>query len=337
MGRSALLVLSQLALVRIGAAYSPIDMSSPATRQRAMLDAIGSPLLLTDGSGGPREGSDAAVFDVAAWLRGLRETPARDVWRQPPDDCPAYVMFTSGSTGTPKGVMVPHAGIVRLVRGANYAHFGPEQRWGFLSSPAFDSSTLEVWGALLNGGCCVVQEEALPSLDALGEFLVGQRITDTWLTSALFNAMVEDQLPTLGQLQQLLVGGERVSPRHARLMLKAHPRVRLINGYGPTENTTFTLCHTIALTDTEGAAGVPIGTPLSGTQVRVEATDPAMPNKGELWTAGEGVALGYLGDAELTQRKFVWHAGARWYRTGDLVRERADGVYEFARDGSRRR
>ena len=330
--RSALLVLAEVALVRLGAAYAPIDLASPSARQRAMLDAIAPALIVTDGAATPV--STARVLDIAAWWRertmhASAASAAPQLWAEPGAGGVAYVMFTSGSTGVPKGVQVPYGGIVRLVHATHYAHFRPEQRWGFLSSPAFDLSTLEVWGALLNGGCCVVQEEALPSLDVLGEFLAGQRISDTWLTSALFNAMVEDQLAALGGLQQLLVGGERVSPQHARRMLQAHPNVRLINGYGPTENTTFTLCHTITLADTEASAGVPIGTALSGTTVRVAPTDPTRPSEGELWTGGAGVALGYLGDAELTQRKFVWREGTRWYRTGDLVRERADGVFEF--------
>ena len=151
MGRSPLLVLTQLAVLRLGAAYSPIDMASPAPRRRAMLETLGSALRLCDGSA---DVDAADAFDVARWLAAQPASggSAIDLWRAPPADCPAYVMFTSGSTGVPKGVMAPHAGIVRLVHEASYAHFGPEQRWGFMSSPAFDASTLEVWGALQNGG-----------------------------------------------------------------------------------------------------------------------------------------------------------------------------------------
>jgi amino acid adenylation domain-containing protein len=338
MARSALLVVAQVALLRLGAAYAPIDLASPDARQRTMLETIGATVLLTDGVPAPIGEAEliAEVVDIAAWWRSraaraqtATTAAGPGLWQAAPRDSAACVMFTSGSTSVPKGVRVPHAGIVRLVRAANYAHFGPEQRWGFLSSPAFDASTLEVWGALLNGGCCVVQEDPLPALDALGEFLTLQRITDAWLTAALFNAMVDDQLAALGGLRQLLIGGERVSPLHARAMLQAHPQVRLINGYGPTENTTFTLCHAITLADTESRAGVPIGVPIAGTSVRIEPADPAQPMHGELWAAGAGVALGYLGDAEATLRKFVAHEGTRWYRTGDIVRQRSDGAFEF--------
>ncbi len=237
-------------------------------------------------------------------------------------------MFTSGSTGQPKAVMVPGCGIVRLVCDTDFAEFRSGARWAFLSSPAFDASTLEVWAALLNGGCCVVQEEISPSLDDIADFLVDRGIHSAWLTSSLFNALVEDRCAALGQLQQLLTGGERVSPRHARNLLTAFPRIRLINGYGPTENTTFTLCHAITLADTENPSGIPIGRPIHGTVTRVgDAIEE--PAEGELLAAGHGVALGYLNDAELTAKKFVELDDQRWYRTGDLVRRRSDGVFEF--------
>ena len=339
MARSALLVLTELAIIRIGAGYSPLDMASPVKRRESMLDAIDSPLLLSDGGDSAMASArPEKVFNVAAWLREHRalgatvlaeSRNAAEVWIAPPENASVYVMFTSGSTGKPKGVMVPHAGIVRLVEDGSCGHFGPEQRWAFMTSAAFDPSNLEVWGALLNGGCCVVQEVMSPSLDQLGEFLVEQHISAACLTAALFNAMVEDQLPALGALRQLLVGGERVSRPHARRMLLAHPHVRLTNGYGPTEATTLTTWHSIDLKDTESEEGVPIGKAVFRTELRIEPTDASCPTQGELWIGGDGLALGYLGDAESTARQFVWHDGMRWYRSGDLVSRRADGLYMF--------
>jgi amino acid adenylation domain-containing protein len=374
MARSALLVVVEVALARLGVTYAPIDLGSPEPRQHVMLQAIKAKLVIVNDDQHHRTPLAGAVevdaqtthsFNVADWWRDWSQRKLRhlgaaddataeatadttatditaDLWlstssNESSDESDAdgrsvaYIMFTSGSTGVPKGVQVTPDGITRLVQTMPSAdvRFDCHQRWAFLSSPAFDASTLEVWGALLNGGCCVVYEVATPSLDVLGEFLIQQRITDAWLTSALFNAMVDDQLPALGQLQQLLTGGERVSPQHARQMLQAHPRVRLINGYGPTENTTFTLCHTITLADTTSPTGLPIGRPVPGTQVRINPSSDQHPELGELWAAGAGLALGYLGDAELTEEKFVQWGGKRWYRTGDLVRLRTDGLIEF--------
>lgn len=328
MRRSPALVVTQVAVLRLGATYAPIDLASPAARQQTMLQVLDPGVVVADGSV-PAPALPAGVRLVH--LQDL-DRPARSSgsgpWHPRPSGTPAYIMFTSGSTGAPKAVMVPGCGIVRLVCDADFAEFRREARWAFLSSPAFDASTLEVWGALLNGGCCVVQEEVLPSLDDLADFLVDRRIDSAWLTSSLFNAMVEDRCAALGDLRQLLTGGERVSPRHARNLLTTFPRVRLINGYGPTENTTFTLCHAITLADTENPSGIPIGRPVRGTVVRVgDAIEE--PVEGELLAGGLGVALGYLNDAELTARKFVELDDQRWYRTGDLVRRRPDGVFEF--------
>jgi amino acid adenylation domain-containing protein len=334
--RSVPLVVAEVALVRLGAAYAPIDVASPSARQAAMLEAIHSSLLLTDGTPIVQHIDGLAqtpTFDVIAWWEEQRTGltgAAPELWLDAPEGHPAYVMFTSGSTGAPKGVMAPASGILRLVASGPHIAFDADQRWGFVSSPAFDASTLEVWGPLLNGGCCVVQQEDLPALDALGGFLQRHRITDAFLTSALFNAMVDDQLPALGSFGQLLAGGERVSPAHARRLLEAHPSVRLINGYGPTEDTTFTLCHRVTLADTQSTAGVPIGRPLPGTRIRIDDNEGGSTGtEGELWTSGAGLAHGYLDDPALSARRFVERDGRRWYRTGDLVRRNLAGDIEF--------
>ena len=327
MGRSPQLVIAQLAVLRLGAAYAPIDLASPAPRQQAMLQVLRSTVIVTDGATPSAAAGDAVVIDA----NDVAQHPADDAfapWVGDDPNAAACVMFTSGTTGAPKGVVVPQSGIARLVCDADFAELQPRSRWGFLSSPAFDASTLEVWAPLLNGGCCVAQEDALPSLDDLANFLLSKRITDTWLTAALFNAMVEDRLDAFGELRQLLTGGERVSPRHAQAVLKAHPTLRLVNGYGPTENTTFTLCRTITWDDTENVAGIPIGQPIRGTTVRV-GIDAQETNDGELLAGGAGVALGYLNEPELSAQKFIVLDGRRWYRTGDLVHRRADGAFEF--------
>ena len=331
MGRSPQFIVGLLAVLRCGAAYVPIDQSSPPSRQQAMLEALDSPVALTDATMLVTGLEKFAVIDVAHALAVAKGGPP-PAWPHLPPDAPAYAMFTSGSTGTPKGVLVPHRAIDRLVWEPDYLQLDENCRWGQMSSIAFDASTLEIWAPLLHGGCCVVQEDPLPSLDMLAEFIEERHLTDAWLTAALFNVMVDDWLPAFAGLRQLLTGGERVSPAHAARCLEAHPRIRLINGYGPTENTTFSLCHTITGADTRSGQELPIGRPIRGTDMTImdpEGRPVAAGDPGELWVGGEGVALGYLGDDRLTAEKFLMHEGHRWYRTGDRVRQRADGVVEF--------
>lgn len=355
MQRSPALVVAQVALIRVGAAYAPIDLGSPMLRQRAMLQQIHAAVVLADTSVLIPTELDCRVIrihpDVVA---EAVERPADDVgnvsqfagtgavrgaeqsWSVQPPDAPAYVMFTSGTTGTPKGVVIPQSGIVRLAWQPVFVSVSPGSRWAFLSSPAFDASTLEIWAPLLNGGCCVVQEHVLPTIDQLAEFLHTQNIDSAWLTSALFNAVVDDRIDALSGLQHLLTGGERISPQHARRTLDAYPALELVNGYGPTENTTFTLTHHITVADTENRNGIPIGTPIRGTKVHISSeqkseheSEHEHVEEGELLAGGLGLALGYLHDAELTARKFVHLDGERWYRTGDLVRRNHTGQFEY--------
>ncbi|MDQ7988877.1 MAG: amino acid adenylation domain-containing protein [Candidatus Dactylopiibacterium sp.] len=320
--RSVELVVAQLAVLRAGALYAPIDLASPPERQRAMLAVLGARVHLDAGQDLPALPADAVRVNVSALPReaGAPFQP----WLACPEPAAAYVMFTSGTTGAPKGVVVPRAGIARLVLDTDYAVFRRDARWAFLSSPAFDAATLEVWAPLLHGACCVIQDAPLPAIDTLADFLVTRRISDAWLTAALFNVCADLRPDAFGGLSQLLIGGERVCPRHAGSVLERWPALRLINAYGPTENTTFTLTHRLTPADC-AQAEVPIGRPIRGTTVRI-AADGAV---GELLVGGLGVAHGYLNDPEQSARKFLEDGDGRWYRTGDLVRRREDGVFEF--------
>lgn len=312
-------LVAVVAIVRCGAAYAPIDPAAPG--REAMLEPLASPVVIGHEPGMLTPSNFTTPADV----------PAVEV----DPDSPAYVMYTSGSTGTPKGVVVPHRAVVRLVVGADYARFGPDHRWGVLSAVAFDASTLEVWGALLHGGCCVVQTIETPTLAELADYLTLGKVSDTWLTASLFNAMVEEHPRSMAGMGQLLTGGERESVEHVRRFLELCPDVRLIHGYGPTENTTFSLCHTIARDDAAGER-IPIGTPIHGSTMRIvePGAPPDAPDRplaqGELLVGGLGLALGYLNDDARTAERFVTDAqGERWYRTGDLVRLREDGAAVF--------
>jgi len=253
--------------------------------------------------------------------------------------CPtdlAYVMYTSGSTGRPKGVMVENRAVVRLVRNTNFCHFGPDEVFLLFAPVSFDASTLEIWGPLLTGGRLVVMPPQAASLQEVGRVIRENSVTTLWLTAGLFHLMVDERLDDLRPIRQLLAGGDVLSARHVRQVLDNIPDGCLINGYGPTENTTFTCCHSMRVGD-RIPDSVPIGRPISNTRVYIldAGRQPVLPGEpGELYAAGDGVARGYLNDPQGTAEKFLpdpfsAEPGARMYRTGDLARWRADGVIEF--------
>ena len=248
----------------------------------------------------------------------------------------AYIMYTSGSTGTPKGVAIPHRAVVRLVKETDYASFSPNETFLQLAPISFDASTFEIWGPLLNGGKLVVMSPALPTLEEIGRAIRDHGVTTLWLTAGLFNAMVDERLDDLRPLRQLLAGGDVLSVSHVRKALNALKNTRLINGYGPTESTTFACCHTIdANAPLESA--IPIGKPIANTTAYIlDSNLQPVPigASGELCIGGDGLARGYWRREELTAEKFVAdpfsrEPGARLYKTGDLARWRSDGVIEF--------
>jgi aspartate racemase len=249
----------------------------------------------------------------------------------------AYVMYTSGSTGQPKGVSVTHRNIVRLAHGSRFADFSAKQKFLQFAPISFDASTFEIWGCLLHGGELVVAPSGLYSLRHLAQFIYDNTVTILWLTAPLFHQMIEAEADMLRTVQQLLTGGDVVSPRWARVALNNAPGQVLINGYGPTESTTFATCHRMAQEKNVGQDSVPIGRPIGNTRVYVlngEMEIAPVGVWGELYIGGAGLARGYLNRAEWTGERFVpdgvsGRRGERLYRTGDKVRWREEGELEF--------
>ncbi|MBV9008673.1 MAG: amino acid adenylation domain-containing protein [Verrucomicrobia bacterium] len=331
MERSLEMIVALLAVLKAGGAYLPLDPSYPVNRLRWMIADSGARLVITSkrlrAQIEPAEVPVLCIDDVGECHTAAAKSAARA------DDL-AYIMYTSGSTGTPKGVAVPHRAIVRLVRNTDYASFSPSETFLQLAPISFDASTFEIWGALLNGARLGLMDSAMPSLEEIGRAVVNGGVTTLWLTSALFNAMVDERIAELRSLRQLLTGGDVLSPTHVAKALAALPGTRLINGYGPTESTTFACCHTI----TGGETGaIPIGKPIANTSVYIldeNLRRVPIGAAGELCIGGDGLARGYWKRDELTREKFITdpfgnEPGARLYRAGDLARWRSDGVIEF--------
>jgi amino acid adenylation domain-containing protein len=331
--RSPDALVAILAILKSGAAYLPLEHSFPEDRLRFMFDDAQAKLVLTHSSlasrlpaSWPRLELDARSVALPALQGGL---PAID------PGALAYVMYTSGSTGTPKGVEIPHRAIVRLVCGCRFMALNAATAMLHAAPLGFDASTLEIWGPLLNGGRCVLHPETIPSGPGLAAVIGQHNVSAAWLTAALFNAVVDDDPRHLSKLKELLIGGEALSVDHVVRFLNAAPETALINGYGPTECTTFTTTHRIAAADGDRRS-IPIGRPITQTQLYVlNRRGEPVPRGvvGELFVGGLGVARGYLRRPELTAERFVPNRfsadGGMLYRTGDLVRYLEDGTVEF--------
>jgi len=249
----------------------------------------------------------------------------------------AYVIYTSGSTGDPKGVMVDHRAITRLVRNNIYVNFDCHTRIAFATNPAFDAATLEIWAPLLNGGCAVVIDQ--PTLLEPGRFarvLASQKVNVLWLTVGLFNQYSDVLAKEFANLSSLITGGDALDPKVVARVLQSGGPQHLINGYGPTETTTFATTFEISAVP-ENTPSIPIGRPIANTQVYILDTNlEPVPEgvSGELYIGGEGVARGYLNHPEFTAERFVSdpfgsEPGARMYRTGDMGLWLPDRTIEF--------
>ncbi|HEU4561930.1 MAG TPA: amino acid adenylation domain-containing protein, partial [Longimicrobium sp.] len=332
--RGAEMVVATLAALKAGGAYVPLDPGYPAERLAYMLADTAVPVLVTESALADRlPAHDARVIRVDTDAAAIAAEPVDAPAAGTDPDAAAYVMYTSGSTGRPKGVEVPHRAIVRLVRGQDYLSIDPSDVFLQLAPASFDAATLELWGPLLNGARLALHPVGQPTVESIGRALAEHGVTVLWLTAGLFHLVVDERIEILRGVRQLLAGGDVLSVPHVRRVLAELPGTALINGYGPTENTTFTCCHRIA--EAPEGASIPVGRAIANTYVRVlDAGMQPVPVgvAGELYAGGAGLALGYLNQPELTAEKFVadpYLPGARLYRTGDRVRWRADGTVEF--------
>ncbi len=330
--RSPELIIAMLAALKIGGSYVPLDPAYPRERLAFMIEDLGIGVVVSARASMQKL---AQVSASTVYLDGSTQIADED---NPPIDSHiddiAYVMYTSGSTGLPKGVEVPHRAIVRLLMGTDYARFGPDEIFLQLAPPSFDASTFEIWGALLHGSTLVLHPFGVPSPAELGEVLRRNGVTTLWLTSSLFNTIIDEMPEALSSVRQLLTGGEALSVPHVRRALHALPETQIINGYGPTESTTFACTFRIPRPLPEALPSIPIGQPIANTGVYIlnSALQPVpVGAAGELCIAGDGLARGYVNAPELNAQRFLANpfGPGKLYRTGDLARYLHDGNIEF--------
>ncbi|MFF2886826.1 amino acid adenylation domain-containing protein [Paenibacillus sp. NPDC057967] len=341
MKRSRDMIAAIFAVLKAGAVYVPIDPQYPEDRMRFMLQDTEARAIVAAAS--TRElcarlaDDSISVIDLeeagASWTGESSHNLAID---GAADDL-AYMMYTSGSTGRPKGIMTSHRNVSRIAIHTDYVRITESDALLQLSNYAFDGSTFDIYGALLNGAkLTLVGEEEVADILRLTELIEARGITVFFVTTALFNTLVDHGLESLRSLRHILFGGERASVRHIRKALQALGPGVLLHVYGPTETTVFATCYPIAENwDGESAATVPIGAPIARSETLVlDESGRLLPSlvPGELWIAGDGVAAGYVNLPEQTALKFQPHPlreGSFVYRTGDLVRRLPDGNLEF--------
>jgi amino acid adenylation domain-containing protein len=337
--RSFEMVAALLGVLKAGAASIALDMHLPPDRIAAIVSEGAVRIVLTQAALrddlrpvlAPPVTVPPAIVDVAS----IWDTPSA-AFAEPPVSAldPAHVMYTSGSTGRPKGAVLPHQAIVRTVRNTDYLRFAADETFFAFVPLTFDVAILELWGPLLNGGRLVLCPPGLPSLDVLAQTIETQGVTTLWLTTALFEQIVDEELAHLRGLRQLIVGGDVMSPAHARRLMHAFPALRLLNVYGPTEATVLITAHHLTAPP---YAPIPLGKPIPNATVyvldsRLRPVPVGVP--GEIFTGGAGLALGYLNAPERTAERFIpdpfsSRAGATMYRSGDLARWRPDGTIDF--------
>jgi amino acid adenylation domain-containing protein len=335
--RSIEFIIGLLGVLKAGGTCLPLDPVFPKDHLAFMLQDGDVRFLLVDGQTVHRLPENQARIIRLDAGSDLTDAPQKGPHNYVTSENVAYLIYTSGSTGKPKGVEVTHRGIVRLLFGVNYVNLDKTKSVLQLSALTFDGSIFDIWGALLHGARCVLYPFRVPLARELSDVIKKHKVTTAFLTTSLFNTIVDEEPTALASLEQLLVGGEALSVQHIRLAWDHLAGVEIINAYGPTEVTVFACSYQISKEPEVTATSIPIGRPIGNTQAYVldrNLQPVPIGTTGELYLGGPGVARGYRNRPELTAQRFITdpfgkEPNARLYKTGDLARFLADGNIDF--------
>lgn len=322
-------IIGILGIMKAGGAYVPIDISYPEMRNREMLSDC-NPLLILQYDN--NNCFDIPYLNISNCNKHISKEPYVDNDNIEQSNL-AYIIYTSGTTGGAKGVMVTNRNIVRLVKQPNYICMNENTKLLQTGSLCFDAATFEIWGTLTHGGTLYFEDtDILFDLDRLQHYIVDRNINTMWLTVSLFNQIIDEKVDALGWLKYLMIGGEKLSEKHVEKFLRKNKSTILINGYGPTETTTFATYY--SLNEWDRKRNIPIGKPINNTQAYVISTGGNLCGvgvPGELCIGGDGVSNGYINNIELTENKFIDNPFGRGkiYKTGDLAKWREDGTLDF--------
>lgn len=328
--KSIEMIVSILAILKVNAAFLPIDIDYPEDRINYILKDANVKIALTNSNLKEKITNlcNSIYLDTLSF-----EGKSNFKYTSKPFSSLAYVMYTSGSTGRPKGVMIEQQSIVRLAIKPNFIKFGNSERILQTGSIVFDACTFEIWAALLNGFTLyILEKKDLLNPTFLGNYLTQNKISILWITAPLFNQLSDINPYMFSSVKYLLTGGDVLSPKHINKVIENNLNLQIINGYGPTENTTFSCCFNI---DKKYLNKIPIGYPVSGTTCYVVSKTGSLQPigvPGELWVGGDGVSRGYLNRDDLTKERFIdnpFDETSKIYKTGDLVRWNPNGTIDF--------
>ncbi|WP_414572309.1 amino acid adenylation domain-containing protein [Nostoc sp. CCY 9925] len=335
--RSLEMVIGILGILKAGGVYTLIDPAYPLERIAFIMEDVQTPIVITQQNLEgklPVHWAQVVYLDLD-WKAIALENEENPSSNLTPENL-AYIVYTSGSTGKPKGIEIPHRSIIGFMFEANYLNLNSEQTFLQYSSVSWDAFTLELWTPLLHGARCVLYSGNFFTPKDLGDVIQKYSVDILWLTSALFNAIIDLVPEVLLSVKQLIIGGEALSVPHVHRALELLPSTKITNGYGPSECTVFTCCYHIPKQLDETLQSIPIGKPIGDRRVYLldsHLNRVPIGILGELYVGGFGVARGY-NQPELTAEKFIPNPlidepGSRLYRTGDLARYLPDGSIEF--------